>query len=154
MRQAQEHTMAESLLHLLVPSFWGAFFGEGKFLPWRTVHSSMLSTKGGRRGISWGIPAACLCPSRPAGSLHESTGTLHSAPQPGLQLAFLCLLQRGVTSSAATQSSSLLQKAPGESRGLGECFCCSLYLLPISIPAVVRSTLPTRTSPFPSRAEF
>lgn len=81
--------MAESLLHLLVPSFWGAFFGKGKFLPRRTVHSSMLSTKGGRRGISWGIPAACLCSSRPAGSLHESTGTLHSAPQPGLQLAFL-----------------------------------------------------------------
>lgn len=31
-----------------------------------------------------------VCPSRPAGSLHESTSTLQSAHQLELQLAFLC----------------------------------------------------------------
>lgn len=40
----------------------GNIFGEEKFpLQENAVQSRMLSAQGGRRGISWGIPAACLC---------------------------------------------------------------------------------------------
>lgn len=95
-RLGRNHPMAESPLPL-GPRLLGNIFGEEKSPPQENaVHSSMPSAQGGRKGLSWAIPAACLCPSRPAGSLCESTGTLHAAPQPGLRLAFPCRLQRGV----------------------------------------------------------
>lgn len=149
----QEHPMAESPLQHCVPNFWGAFLGKRSFHRMRTLSTaaSRAAEKAGEAFPGESQQPAFACPSRPAGSLCEST--LHSAPQPGLQLAFPRRLQRGVTSSAATQSSSL-QKAPGGPTGLGECFCFPLHLLCITIPTIVRSTLLLRSPSWLGAAHF
>lgn len=79
----------------LSPQLPGTTAGErAELTPQQSaVCSGMPRARGGRRGVSQGIPAARLCcVPFTAGSLHESAGASQPARQLGLQLAFPCRL--------------------------------------------------------------